>query len=219
MAPSCEVATSPRRAERWCLLEGLAKLTSLERVRKCRRCQHGEGVAIVKRGDRAHYSGLVTCGSVWACPLCSARIWAERRSEVERAIDAHHAAGGRVVMVTLTMRHKNGDALEELWDASSGAWASARGGNRAARRAMAAAGASGWLRVVEVTHGASSWHVHVHALIFVAGTVSDDDAQDLGAAMFDAWAAKLAKKGHRPIRDRGGLDVHLVALDGCALSD
>jgi hypothetical protein len=79
----------------------------------------------------------------------------------------------------------------------------------------------GWLRVIEVTHGDASWHVHVHALLFIAEGATDETARDLGAAMFTAWATNLAKKGHRPIRDRGGLDVQLVALDGAgdALGD
>jgi hypothetical protein len=202
------------RRERWNLLNLLAKVTSVERLRKCRRCAAGETVTIEKRADRANWGGLQTCGSVWLCPLCSARIWAERRTEVDRAICGQHANGGRVVMVTLTMRHKKGDALPDLWDASSDAWRAARGGNRAARRAMKAAGVAGWLRVVEVTHGVSSWHVHVHALVFVNGAATDESAQALGEAMFAAWAANLHKKGYRPIRDRGGLDVQLVALDG-----
>ena len=213
--------TPASSGERWSLLDGLAKVTSIERVRKCRRATRGENVAIARRGDRAHFCGLVTCGSIWSCPLCSARIWAVRRGEVERAINAHHQAGGRVVMVTLTMRHQKGDGLKQLWDAVSDAWGAARGGNRAARRAMKAAGVAGWLRVVEVTHGANGWHVHVHALVFVDGTASDESARVLGESMFAAWAANLRKKGYRPIRDRGGLDVQLVALDGAgeALGD
>jgi len=220
-SPSGEAAAGERRADRWSLLNLLATVSSVERLRKCRRCPHGESVTIDRRGDRASYSGLQTCGSVWLCPLCSARIWAERRSEVERAIEAHHLAGGRVVMVTLTMRHKNGDKLASLWAGVSDAWAAARGGNSAARRAMHAAGAEGWLRVVEVTHGAASWHVHVHALVLVAGHVGENGAQQLGGTMFSAWAANLDKRGHRPIRDAGGLDVQLVALDGAggALGD
>jgi len=217
-APGDESATAnPRRGRRWTLQDGVAKVSSLERVRKCRRCTHGDTFTLQMHGDRASWGGLQTCGSVWACPLCSASIWAQRQTELEQAARAHEATGGRVVFLTLTMAHKKGDPLPDLWDAAGHAWRAAMGGsNRVARRAMKAAGANDWLRAVEVTHGVNSWHVHIHALLFVRGDITEAGAQTLGNAMFRAWASSLAKKGYRPIRDRGGLDVQLVALDGAA---
>ena len=45
-------------------------------------------LSMVRPMDRAsyHYQGLVTCGNVWVCPICSANIQERRRQEVEQAI-------------------------------------------------------------------------------------------------------------------------------------
>ena len=66
----------------------LRRLSTLKRVRKCGYCTAGaEGggpglrlTANPKGGNIAGFSGLATCGSVWACPVCSAKI-ATRRAE------------------------------------------------------------------------------------------------------------------------------------------
>jgi hypothetical protein len=171
----------------------------------------GSTVAIVRTGERASWAGLETCGSVWACPVCSARILAERGAELGSALDAWHADGGSVAMVTLTMRHGRGDTLASCWDALSDAWAAASGRSRGVRRAKIAAEVAGWVRRVEVTWGAAhGWHVHVHALVFLR---KPDQAQQLGEAMFAAWAARLERVGLTPMRDSGGLDVRVLGLD------
>jgi hypothetical protein len=217
--------SSDLRRERWQARRTLHKVSSIERVRECGRSTHGDSVGIALRDDRAHFTGLTTCGSVWACPVCSARIWAERGDELATAIGAHRARGGTVVMVTLTMRHKRSDKLCDLWDALSDAWTAARGGYSGSRAALADAGCTGWVRAIEATHGANGWHLHVHALMFLspgpAGLVDRLSADELnshrdrgvaamGAGMFAAWAKRLHRAGFRPLRDSGGLDVAIV---------
>jgi hypothetical protein len=151
---------------------------------------------------------------VWVCPACSERILAERADELITAVESHHAAGGQTVMVTLTMRHERGQLLEDLWGALSAAWTSARGGHRSARREMQRAGVQHWVRRVECTYGENGWHLHVPALLFVAGDVDQADVDQLGVAMFDAWAASLVRRNlAAPLRDRGGLDARLMDTD------
>ena len=73
-----------------------APITSLRRVRNCGTPLDPEGgvsLALTTSGDRsrsAGYSGLASCGSVWACPQCAAKIATRRADElskVMRAID------------------------------------------------------------------------------------------------------------------------------------
>jgi hypothetical protein len=199
------------RRERLQRREVLTELSGLERVRSCGRHAAGPIVGLVRRGDVARWQGVTTCGSVWACPVCSARILAARGEDLTAALDAWHEQGGRVVLVTLTMRHGRGDRLADCWDALSDAWAAATGRSRGARRAMEAAGALGWVRRVEATWGRRhGWHLHVHALVFVR---DGDQAQALGEAMYAAWHARLERVGLTPIRDSGGLGVQLLDLD------
>jgi hypothetical protein len=171
----------------------------------------GSTVAIVRHGDRAAWAGLETCGSVWSCPVCSGRVLAERGQELGSALNAWHADGGSVAMVTLTMRHGRGDALAACWDALGDAWAAASGRSRGVRAAKGAAEVAGWVRRVEVTWGAAhGWHVHIHALMFLR---KPEGAGALGEAMFAAWAARLGRVGLTPIRDSGGLDVRVLGLE------
>jgi hypothetical protein len=50
----------------------------------------------------AHYKSLIVCGSVWMCPLCTAKISERRREELERAVSRHIAQNGAVYMATYT---------------------------------------------------------------------------------------------------------------------
>lgn len=187
--------------------------SSNERQRKCGRTATGEIVGLSRRGDRASWVGLQTCGSVWTCPVCSAVVLGRRGDELREAVETWASRGGAIALVTLTMRHGPADTLASCWDAQSDAWAAAAGRSRGARRALDELGAEGWVRRVEVTHGPNGWHVHVHALIFLAGGTTAAAVAELGAAMFGAWAARLARVGLTPVADRGGLHAKLLDLD------
>jgi hypothetical protein len=163
-------------------------------------------VGIGRRGDRAHYSGLQTCGSVWSCPCCSAKIQAERTDELLQVVEHAHACGLRVAMLTLTMRHHARRRLAPMWDALSDAFAAAMGRDWAVRKAKDALGVVGWVRRVEATHGANGWHLHAHALVFYAG----GDLLTLGDAAWSAWSRRLVAHGLDADREHG---VDLRELD------
>ena len=59
-----------------------------------------------KEHHTTSYSGLQTCGSVWTCPVCSAKIAERRRVELLHAMDTHKAADGFVSLLTLTTPHQ-----------------------------------------------------------------------------------------------------------------
>lgn len=73
-------------------------------------------------------------------------------------------------------------------------------------------GVMGWARAVEVTVGVNGWHVHVHAVVILAGDVAEakHNALELGAAMFDRWSAGLAKTGFTAVKHKGGLHVSVT---------
>lgn len=209
------VEAQDARRERWAALtQVLWQISSLDRVRRCRRyrARGYEAVQVRARWPerRAHFAGLQTCGSVWACPLCSAKVLAGRADELVQVLDAWTERGGRVVMVALTMRHHQGQQLAELWGGLSEAWRGATG-SRAARRALA--DVAGWVRRTESTVGANGWHLHVHALLFVPGDTTDGEAQALGETMFAGWRRRLVSLGFgAPVAEDGGLDVRLLDL-------
>ena len=73
----------------------------------------GTVLAVSQRpeGRRAGIEGLVTCGSVWACPVCAAKVAAKRAEELAQVLDAVHTAGGSAFMLTLTIKHSARDRL------------------------------------------------------------------------------------------------------------
>ena len=56
----------------------------------------GDPVAILVQGDVAHYAGLPACGSVWACPVCAAKILDTRAAEIASAAAGWDQAGNSV---------------------------------------------------------------------------------------------------------------------------
>ena len=195
-----------RRKGQWQALRALWRVSSLKRVRNC--CHHatgreaGIGIRLRSVEQRAHYSGLLTCGSIWCCPICSEKMLAGRVDELLAAIEAWVSRGGAVAMVTLTMRHRHGQALGALCDGLSDAWAAASGRNSRALRAELA-DVAGWVRRVECTLGRDGWHLHVHALLFLApsevpGEAASRSARSLtqtGRSMFAAWSSRLVARG------------------------
>lgn len=180
------------------------------RAARCRWAMGDVGV----HGDAsgAHYSGLERCASIWACPVCSAVIRAGRAEEIADAVGRWEAAGGHVVMATLTVRHRAGDGLAEALDGVLRAWQQTISSSpwlRAKERYRIA----GYVRSVEVTHGANGWHPHVHALLFIQGAPwTDAEASAFESWFFDRWLAKTTAQGLRQPSRAHGID--LVHADG-----
>ena len=62
----------------------------------------------------AYTTGLQTCGSIWACPICSYKIRVKRAAEIAVAIARHKALGGTVLLLTLTTQHSIGELLDHI---------------------------------------------------------------------------------------------------------
>ena len=190
-----------RRAIRWGARALLWQASTLRPVRQCGRVLRDDPGAPstgagVKRRELSHatvagYSGVTLCGSVWACPRCSAVVAQRRAEEIGRAVAECHARGGSVYLLTLTVRHRRGDALADLFEAISRGWRAAFTGapwtgrkeqvrTRSGRTWIEPAlpgdaeifGVAGRVRSTEATvslpgSGGHGWHLHFHALLFV----------------------------------------------------
>jgi hypothetical protein len=153
------------------------------------------------------FSGLQSCGSVWACPVCSAKIAARRSLELGCGMLSWENSGGRLVMGTLTMRHHKGHRLAQEWDALGSAWKNVIK-TRVWKKWLARLGSPGMVRVVEVTYGANGWHVHLHFVLLVAGDQTELVA-DFADWLVQKWGRALAAEGF-PGALEVGQDVHLV---------
>ena len=118
LTPGERVAKAQHRREtRWARRSQLRPITSLRRVRNCGTPLDPDGGVTLalttdEDGSRsAGYSGLASCGSVWACPQCAAKIATRRADELSKVMRAVDEAGGSAFLLTLTMRHSRGDRL------------------------------------------------------------------------------------------------------------
>lgn len=197
-----------RRYHRRGILWGMSEL---ERVCKCGRVvMDARGVGVRRSASGVvGLAGLTTCGSVWSCPVCNAKVMSRRAMEIGAAVTAWEAQGGAVGFMTLTMRHDKGQSLVMLWDALAKAWGRVTGG-KAWLTDKASAGIGGWLRVVEVTIGENGWHVHVHALVFLNGSKkAGHRLERLQRAMFGRWSRALVRSGLDAPR-MIGQEAHIV---------
>lgn len=151
-------------------------LLPMERIHNCLRAvtagRANVGVWMSNEHQRAHYKNLQTCGSVWHCPVCAAKISETRRAELEAAIAVHKASGGEVLLLTLTNSHHKRDRLADLLEGQTKALTLFRGGKKAVAL-FKGMGVVGMVRAWEVTHGASGWHPHFHILVFLARPLDD----------------------------------------------
>ena len=192
----------------------LWKESSLQRVRNCGRVPLGDGVGLVLDDGIAHYTGLPTCGSIWACPVCAGKIRASRAAEISAAAKAWSDAGNGVFMVTLTAPHdRYGDKmrLSALMRVIADSFSKVIAG-RAWLRVKEQARVAGTIRSVEVTHGLKNgWHPHLHALIFTEGDPGAEGLCALTLHIKSKWKRSIVAAGYRPPSE-----LHGVVIDRCA---
>lgn len=182
----------------------LAQVTNLGRVAWCGHASRTEdgSVSLKYDGDTAGLGGLVTCGSLWACPVCSAKITSCRTSEVEQALQWNADRGGSVALLTLTMRHHQGQRLKTLWDALSQAWRYMTSG-RAWKERRKELGVDHYIRATEVTYGDNGWHVHAHILLLFDGLISEQLVDTWADELYGRWSSALGKVGLEASREHG----------------
>lgn len=207
------------RDERLRLRARLSRLSSLPSVQCCgRSVLQSAGQVTVLVGDGvAGVAGLQTCSSVSACPVCSARIRESRARTIEATGVAHLRARGRLLFLTLTLPHDTGDPLVALLDTVLNGWRSVQQDRHVrdlgARYGLDFGGRSnrfGFVRSVEVTHGRSGWHPHLHVLLFVAEDAGTEALSAIGDAIKSAWTVYVADRPEK-WRPPTQLDVRVVA--------
>lgn len=162
----------------------------------------GEGtVSIIRKpGDEAapaSYTGIETCGSVSACPVCSAKIRAERAKEVRTVVEKHRKAAGEALFLTLTIPHHKGDSLADCMDVLQASWRYLQS-KTAWRRLKKDLAVFGTVKAVEILHGANGWHVHSHILVLLENSLTVDEFERFKTVVFDLWITAVARVWKTP---------------------
>ena len=190
------------RVQRFALQSVARSILPQSRTAKCLRIRaHDCDVQVWKSKEHgtASYGGLQTCGSVWTCPVCAAKIAERRRVELLEAMELHKAQGGAVFLLTLTTPHQRGDVLAELLDQQGKALQSFLR-DRKVKEVFKEMGYIGQVRALEVTHGRKAarnngWHPHFHILQFCYQKGNDSDRKDWTARLYMRWAFYCEKAG------------------------
>lgn len=172
------------------------------RVSKCGRVRIVPTLQIRITEGRAHFSGLLSCGSVWECPNCSAKIRATRAAEVQQAVAWHGAE--RTLMLTLTVRHGLGEDLEALRAGVALAWRMMQQG-APWKRFRERVGLVGTIRALEVTHGPNGWHPHLHLLMLARDTeqLTSEKERDFLAERWRSCVVRALGERNAPSREHG----------------
>jgi len=179
-----------------------------ERQRNCGVVPVGDRVEIRVKDGSTYYCGLETCGNVWLCPVCSAKIHHRRADELREALQAWETGGHAASLVTITVPHDLDDSLSKLVDAERAAWKHVTAGatwQRLKRRL----GIAGHVIALEFTWGdENGWHPHYHVLL-----VHD---QDLDAAAIAQLHAHIHSRLAASCRERDLRlpdQLHAVRID------
>ena len=177
-APAEQEIRRARRRKRDRLREVLNDVSTLRRCHNCGWAEANDphsraektGPQIAQREGVAYWRGVQTCGSIWSCPICGAKIRNGRAIEISEFAGEWIKRGNSVYMVTLTSPHDLGMALAALLLLIAAAFRSVISG-RPWIRLRDELAIAGTIRALEVTHGEHGWHPHLHVLLFVWGEV------------------------------------------------
>lgn len=161
-----EAVDAPRRM-RYQLQRVAQGLLPGERVKHCQRSTMNDfGVSVFCSSDGgASFGNLATCGSVWHCPVCAAKITEQRRIELQNAITTWVKKGGEVYLMSQTFPHQANHLLADNLKLFTKAQSKFKG-NRKYTRILEQASNAGSIRALEVTQGENGWHPHTHTLVF-----------------------------------------------------
>jgi hypothetical protein len=168
-----------------------------------------DGVEVVgtSQSDKARFVGLQTCGSIWHCAVCAARIAEVRRKQLREMVDIWQKCGKGVIFITNTIRHHFDDdlrmllstLLDDVWNKYINHYT-----YKKLRKEL---GYIGRVRSIEVTHGANGWHPHIHEIWLIEKTLSPAELQQVQKKLFKVWNTTLTNAGMLSVTAKRGLTV------------
>lgn len=187
------------RAQRWAQRDTMRRLLPGTSCAKCGRpVSKATGIGLYwDENHGARFAGLRTCGSVWCCPVCNAKIQAYRQRELQSALDAAKSRGWGLVFGTLTLRHQLGDPLDKVRDMCQKVWRSVQQ-QKGTRRLLDSLGLQGYIRAMEVTFSnENGWHVHLHVFWLFSHPLTPDQLDNFRTDYADRWISAVDRVNAR----------------------
>ncbi len=205
-----------RRCRRYQTRDGLREKSPSKGFRGCGRTivAVNERVEVKLSGGVSHFTGLMTCGLVWMCPVCSPKIRHARALKVEKGLNRALEMGHGIEFVTLTSRHHLGQALADLFGRSQQAW-QAMGRDRSFK-ALKARFTLRFITVREVTYGLNGWHPHFHLAVITWVPLTVAERAELEEGFWTGWSHQLQRVGLSALRGPGVLVKACTSAEGLA---
>lgn len=210
--PPADPGDSPR-SRRFAGRQALRKVTNIPACRSCGRTSVLLGGDVGLRRTEAGvvgFAGLKTCGRIWVCPTCNAKVMAKRAIEIGAGLAWTQASGFNVLWGSLTVRHNAGSDLAKLIEIQTAAWRHIvnskywRSINSTQQIShthtdscdpdcdrkrdvilTSKPGRVGYIRASEITIGDNGWHPHFHPIIIVQG--SKEFARAIAKEIIKLW--------------------------------
>ncbi len=159
------------------------------------------GVSLVQGVEtgRVFYSGLMHCGSVWRCPVCSFKIARQRQLEVYDILQHYHKEGRRMSFITLTVAHKKQHTLQSSLDLLLSEF---RKMQRLKPYKKVRESYVGMIKSLEITYGDNGWHPHLHILLIHNEDVNRMQREFVARELLRLWFER------KEIQKRGTLLKH-----------
>ena len=198
-SPPGQDPISSRRRLRYRLRHLLREVSTVDRCKACGYEPIAGGIVIKMSTSRqgltsAGFGGLETCGRIWLCPVCAAKIRVRRGDEVAEGVGRHIIGGGGAYFVTATLPHEHGDALAASLGVLTKTWRHLTNGKRY-QSEKERFGILGTIKAIEVTHGRNGWHPHIHAVILTSRILEIPELGDWYGRMDGRWALGLVRNG------------------------
>ncbi|MFC0681475.1 protein rep [Lysobacter korlensis] len=166
-------------------------------MQKCGRVRHSSTVELRMADGRASYGGLVTCGAVWLCPPCQAKIAAYRSLEVAAVTEWAEANGVAMFFGALTVHHGPNDPLPMSLGTLNRSWRRLIQGAGWQQIVDAAGGQIQFIRSLEINIGANGWHPHLHPLVLMPRAAGRGAAEHAVQDMLGRWVQIVVAEGGR----------------------
>lgn len=198
-----------QRVHDFLLQDQSAKLLPKERVCNCLKKRidktKNREVKYNEVREKAHWSNVQRCGSVWTCPVCAKQITEKRRDELKRGIETwKNDHSGDVLLMTLTFSHSAKERLITLLERQRKALKIFHETTKV-QALLKKLGVKYKIKALEMTYGQNGWHPHNHFLLLIEKSLEEfSSVRDELAAL---WIKACTKAGLSAPSMTHGLDI------------
>jgi hypothetical protein len=174
-------------------------LSSNKGTPTCR--QHAAGAVSIKKGltktgkFRAYYGNLITCKSIWSCPVCAYGEALVRQERINNLLRDLPKTGAYLLFVTFTLQHNYKNSLDETLNLLNKSFKEFQQGSgyKSLQKQLELEGS---IRVLEITHShINGWHPHLHCVFVVDKETTPQFTKQSKELIFNRWESIVKRNG------------------------